>query len=432
MQTLKKSIFVIFLVLLFACSKDEDTKPKALLNENPNSPENAYIHFQTTLGNEGDKSSIFRVLEFSNGEFAYYGNRFGSYVIGLLDAYGKPIVEKAPSFKIRNFRIIKEGAFSLKNALVCVGGYNSIPDVNSNLDEGRIAVYTQSMTVLDDRHIPAPAGYQVWFNDLELATTSNNSFVFIAVGGARKGDLEYPFSAKLSIDPNGLVSFQESRIYTNLPLKRFVNISGISENNFVVSGNNLISNSGKTETTSISVYQLDRASLSVVWEKGFSVFSSGLKTSHTVGSTIVSIGKIYVAGTSETTDFPKRNKPDNENYWDMGFVACFSVIDGSLLWKTNVNLTEYSERLYSLVVKNDFIYAAGTQASFYSGENNFGNGLIAKLDLSGRLVATTTFGGKDYQTSFNCITTTGQHLLAGGYTKYKTDSYQGYFVLSKF
>ncbi|UCF04140.1 MAG: hypothetical protein JSV33_09305 [bacterium] len=419
-------LLTFLMIQLTSCEETIQPTDQSGENVNPNKPNaNNLIVQETVLGDADKYSTIYEIIDAGDDNFLFRGYYHNRYAIGKLDRNGLLVWLFRSRYTIRDFVRIPDLGGVLDNATVVVGSYDS--DYDGDNDIGYITLINRNGTLIDEL-VYSVDTVDVWLNSLDIITSSDTMYTFLAAGGAEVSNKEYPYVARFTISDDSIMTKKEQKVFFDIPDIVFTNIKAEPEQDpasCFVTGYQFNENEDIGEQKIIKLTN----SLTAPWQQDI-IPQDGYDSYSLMGrSLLCSNDRLFIVGYTDV------NKADNppEGYWDAGFVASLSF-SGNMNWIKTVILSQYTECFRSCFLDNGILYITGNYSNFVILESSevFGYGLLSTVNpLTGDLISHMSFGDEGYSSAFNTLFVDGTTVFAAGYTNYANEggTYQAWFVV---
>lgn len=441
MKRVTNILTLVFLIsiTIFSCKKDEITDPDNNDNDTTTIPTDTLILNDLVDGNNlllsnkifnTDKSSIYEIIELSDGYFAYRGSKNGASIFSKIDKSGNVNWEFNPNFTIYKLKFASfnmpdnEGLLTTVNTIIAVGGEDTNNDeVN---DRGLVVMYDLDGNEID--RLIFDEFENVYFSDfirdVEGPGGTGHEYFYIT-GSCNNGSDWMPVIAK--VDVPTYIEYTEIRLdkiniqnFDNYPSCKFVNIleNGVE---FIVSGEHYTGTIPDNVTDYVFILELNQ-DLEVVWKKDIETVS-GFKNNHNQSSLVskysIPDSRFFLIGHTETEE--------NQGVFITSFEA-----NGAINYTRVHNLSNRNDDYKSIMydTQNNLIYVGGHCGHYYTGATmNKGYAIISKINPETGVINTCNyFGNSGFRSSFNTILFSGNRLFGAGYTNGTSSNYEGWLT----
>ena len=384
-------------------------------HKNPNSAQDTPLseHFLEEF------ESIYQL--YSNSDGSFYALASGEYTDYLLKLDNNGYVQQRTELGFRSRKCV---TISGEN-IVLMGNLGYVSSLYGMYEQGYVAVYDRNMqvvaaTVLKDS--------QFKIELYSLIQDAQDPTLFYAGGAAiDESYVQYPYLCTLRFS-DGLMTKVSSKIYSD-NAKRLV--IGMVEKqsdgqkdliletySYSVIDNPYDSNSSEIHIMKLNYFEEESGWGSETWD--VSISGSHNNSSSKNNSIYSDDNNIYFFGYCNDDKSPA---PSSGGYWRSGCIAAVNWHLGQTSWTKIVSLSNKDDQFYDGLLLDGYLYACGLHSGvhYYSTKKTFVNGLVAKISLSGELVAYKTFGdserysgfyhlAKDSNGSVICVGFSGENL----------------------
>ena len=421
------ALAVSLLLAALVCCGCEDTTQNPADGDsavNPDKPNaNDLVIGEAVIGDPGEKSSIWAIIDAGDGGFYFRGYYHGRYAVGKLGSAGQSVWLARSQYSVRDIVRMDELTGPLRDALVSVGGYDK--NLDDMVDVGYLSVYGNGGGPVGEIVCTNDTA-DVWLNAMDVLGTDAGVYHFLAVGGAAIGETGYPYLVEIDVEGDSTVVKRGEYI--------LMDMAGLYLGDIIVHAGGtgtVVYCVGSKYPPAVDVRHQVVCKLTHTYAHEWSADIepvAGHESQYNTGqASFLASPAIYFAG---YTDYPKETDPP-EGYWDAGCIASIST-GGQVSWLETVVLSKHSERYNECCLHGTDLLAAGKYAGYGLKESDrqFGYGLLSVLDpATGDIESNLSFGDERYLSSFNTIIVRDSRVFAAGYTNEATsDSYQGWFV----
>lgn len=428
MKTNSKSVLVMLLIatmFMMGCKKEtelenngnngsnENTETVGHKNPNPaqDTPlsENFFSEFE----------AIYQLYPNSDGSFlALAGGEYTDYLLKL-DHNG--YVQQRTDLGFRSRRcIVKSG-----DNIVLIGNVGKVSSPYEMFEKGYAAMYDCNMQLTAMTYVTEPQ-FKIELNT--LIRDGQDSDYFYAGGLAiDENNIQYPYICALKFS-NGMLTKDGSIVLTQYEKQRIVgmvekNYSGqrdfiLETVKYTVLDHPYHANSCSVHLIKPNLFEEESGWGSETWDVAI---TGPHGDSYTGNNSIDSDeNNVYFFGYCNDDKSPA---PSDGGYWRSGCVAAVNWHNGQLVWNKKFPLTNKGERFDDGFLYDGYLYACGWHSAVYHNttKKTFANGLVAKLRLSGELVAYKAFGdsercsgfyhlAKDINGKLVCVGYSGENL----------------------
>jgi hypothetical protein len=475
MKIISKIYIVIIIFSFLACKKDID--PIADNNYIQPAPNGNHLIIQEILNGISTQENIYiKCTASEDGNVYYYRIKNGLKVIGKQSFNGALIWEVPVNFTVHSIKTINLPYANLEQALLLTGDNNNRGTVALYKKDG---TFLSDIIFNDYPIVNLRGAFHSECNPGGLFSTlvSENVNIgnrqtysdynlFIAFGAAGNSISSFaPYTCFFMIDSQGNLTkgtpnyytSSYDKLYTQYPNQFFNeaislfppnNLSGESGWGRFSNYCNLTHSYNANPTKYITMYSVDAENKI----KNFSLLK--LNEQHTLtistqncqllqydinyvsnvdwnteikpvsnlyksiirpgsGSLLFAVDGFYIFGSQETIN--NKISSTDGNYLLEGLVSKINI-DGSIAWKTPVNISSLTDVINCGIYDENNIYAFGMSHGGYNQDTIMGYGFATKINSqSGAIISSAYIGNEYNQSSFYCVSKNNSTLYLGGY-----------------
>lgn len=434
-----KYIPIIIALCILACTKKETDSNSPIVVNNVLPKDNNAMLELVKKGTTGKGTSIYNIKVSSIDKIYFSGIHEGIYVVGLMDESFNTIWEYQLSYKPTQIEIstsqtvsVDEGILVFGNVTIGSNSQSVITSINKNgqLYNDIILNAYSYVNLADIERINSYQNKDIYIVTGSAGISNENMFGYIdyfifdnTTGKIYKSDNSYTFSnTKLFTDyPQTVFSDAVLDTYT----------AGIPSQTFKVACYSYNASYDDREKAAFAKISIDKSTVSghtyysnpvIEWYKEVPIIRSFKRTFIKGDGALIDLGIDGMIGIGYGESTEGKVISNNGTF----FNSCLAVRcnnSGNIIWTKEYSLSDHSDHFKYGILKNGSIYVAGNQSSYIitSNNSNFGNGLVARVDISnGDMLSYKTFGGGSYFSDITAITLSSDEskFLLAGYTEY--------------
>lgn len=422
MKTLRNLNLVMLLlavVLMAGCKKDENNgnneNTETVGHKNPNPAQDTPLseHFLPEF------ESVYQLYPNSDGSF--YALAYGEYTDYLLKLDNSGYVQQRTELGFRSCRCITKSGENI----VVIGNLGKTSSPYTMYEQGYIAVYDHNMQLVATT-ILKESQYKITIYTL-LQDVQDPTLFYAGGAAIDESYIQYPYLCTLQFS-DGLMTKVSSKVYTDYAKYRIIGmvekqLAGQKDLILETHHYKVLDQPNNTDRGEIHIIKTNYFEEESGWgNETWDVAITGPHGDSYAGNNSIDSDENNVYFFGQCCD-DKEPAPSDDGYWDSGCVAAINWHNGQMVWRKRIPLTNKDEHFFNGLLSDGYLYACGSHSGvhYYSTKKTFVNGLVAKISLSGELVAYKTFGdperyscfihlAKDSNGSVICVGYSGENL----------------------
>lgn len=421
MTTLRNSTLVMLLiaaVLMAGCKKDENDgnneNTETVGHKNPNPAQDTPLseHFLEEF------ESIYQL--YPNPDGSFYALADGEFTDYLLKLDNNGYVQQRTELGFQSRRCIAK----VGENIMLVGNLGKTSSPFTMYEQGYIAVYDHNMQLVAAT-ILKESQYKITIHTLLQDVQEPTLFY---AGGVAIDDsyIQYPYLCTFQF-AEGLMTKMSSKVYTEYAkyiVIGMVEKQSAGQKDLVLEAHRyrVLDQPNNTDSGEIHIIKLNYFEEESGWgSETWDVAITGPHGDSYVSDNSIDSDENNVYFFGQCCD-DKEPAPSLGGYWDSGCIAAVNWHNGQMVWNKRISLSNKDEKFYNGLLSDGYLYVCGSHSGiYYTTKKTFANGLVAKLSLSGELVAYKAFGdperysgfyhlAKDFNGSVFCVGFSGENL----------------------